>query len=380
MKSASWLASVVSCAAVLLVLGLFVFGTKPWKLFFDHEEIVVAVDEVKQESRPVVLHISGELNPAAEVEVVSRVAGRLTEVKFKTGDTVTAGAVVASVYSGELAERVRSVEAELNTARTQLLDRERQAAEADKQFLRHQELHRQDLIARREMEQAESRAATARAQLELVRAQIAQGEAMLTQARKLQRLTRIVAPISGKVTGALSAGAPVNEARVILSIAQVGTLKLAGVVPALYAERVRDGMSAQVFPRQGTVNPRAGKVIRLDSNAKTAGADIAIEIRVNNHDRALQPGAAVDAILPLGGQELILTVPRSALHSAAGQHYVYQFADGRAVRRAVKPDDPSADPVIIRDGLKTGDRIILDRLGEVKEGVRVHPAEQAQRR
>lgn len=378
MKAASWLVAAAVGAVVLLALTIFAFGTKPWQRFLDNAEVIVAVAEVGQESRPVVLRISGALQPAVELDVVSRLAGRLTEVKFTTGDTVTAGAVVASVYSSELAERVRQVETELSAARKQLQETEHQAAQADKQFLRHQELYRQDLIARREMEQAEIQAATARAQLELVRAQIAQQEAMLAQARKLQQLARIVAPISGEVTGALSAGAPVNEARAILTIAQVDTLKLVGAVSAGYAERMPDGMSAQVSPRQGPAQARAGKVFRLDNIAKTGGADIEIEIRIDNRDRALRIGAAVDATLSLEGQEQVLTIPRSALQAAADSHYVYLVVDGRARRRIVKTDDLIADAVIIRDGLQVGDRVILGRLGEIEEGVRVRSTAQAQ--
>src|SRR5512147_2331858 len=155
MKPASSLVPVVVGAAVLLGLGLSVFGTKPWQQFPDNSVVAVAVAEVKRESRPVVLRTSGELRPAVEVDVVSRVAGRLTEVRFKTGDIVNAGAVVASVYSGELTERMRLVEAELNVTRRQLQESEQQVAEADKQFSRYQDLHRQDLIARRDVEQAE---------------------------------------------------------------------------------------------------------------------------------------------------------------------------------------------------------------------------------
>ena len=187
MKPASWLVAVISGAAGAAGSGFIRVWPKPWQRFLDNEEIVVAVAEVKLESRPVVLRISGELQPAVEVDVVPRVAGRLTEVKFKTGDTVTAGAVVASVYSGELTERVRLVEAELKATRKQLQDSEQQAAETDKQLSRYQDLYRQDLIARRDVEQAEIQAATDRAQLDLLRAQIAQQEAMLTQVRKLQQ-------------------------------------------------------------------------------------------------------------------------------------------------------------------------------------------------
>ena len=378
MKPASWLVAIISGAVALLALGLFAFGTRPWQWFLDNEEIVVAIAEVTRESRPIVLRISGELQPAVEVDVVPRVAGRLTEVRFKTGDTVNAGAVVASVYSGELTERVRLVEAELKVTRKQLQDSEQQAAETDKQFSRYQDLYRQDLIARRDVEQAEIQAATNRAQLDLLRAQIAQQEAMLTQVRKLQQFGRVVAPISGLVTGALSAGTPVNEARAILTIAQIDNLKLLGEVPARYTTLVRDGMAAQVSARQGSVEVRAGKVVRLDGNIKSDGAAMPIEIRVDNRDRALQIGATVDATLSLERQEQVITIPRSALQSAADQHYVYRVVDGRAVRRLVELDDANSDPILIRAGLKAGDQVVIDRMGKIKEGMRVRPAMQAQ--
>jgi len=258
------------------------------------------------------------------------------------------------------------------------LAREKQAVAADNQFLRHQELYRQDLIARREMEQAEFQAATTRAQLDLVRAQIAQEEALLSQARQLQQLERIVAPVSGVVTGALPTGVFVNDARPILTIAQVDALKLTGAVPARYAERVSDGMSAQVSLRQGAVKARAGKVVRLEGKPNSAGAELEIDIRVDNRDRALQPGAVADGMLIWEGQEQNLTIPRSALQSTGDRHYVFRVADGRALRRVVTPDDASADPVVIRDGLKAGDQVIVDRVGEIKEGVRVHSAAQIQ--
>ncbi len=378
MKPAGWWAAIISGAVALLALGLFAFGAKPWRWILNNEEIVVAVAEAKLESRPIIWRISGALQPAVEVDVVPRVAGRLTEVRFKTGDTVNAGAVVASVYTSELTERVRLVEAELNVTRKQLQDSEQQAAETDKQFSRYQELYRQDLIARRDVEQSEVQSATAQAQLDLLRAQIAQQEAMLTQVRKLQQFGRVVAPISGLVTGALSAGTPVNEARAILTIAQIDNLKLLGEVPARYTTLVRDGMAAQVSAPQGSVEVRAGKVVRLDGNIKSDGAAMPIEIRVDNRDRALQIGATVDATLSLDRQEQVITIPRSALQSAADQHYVYRVVDGRAVRRLIELDDANSDPIVIRAGLKAGDQVVIDRMGKIKEGMRVRPAMQAQ--
>ncbi|MGZ8500441.1 MAG: efflux RND transporter periplasmic adaptor subunit, partial [Candidatus Binatia bacterium] len=304
-------------------------------------------------------------------------AGRLAEVKFKTGDSVTAGAVVATVYSGELRERARVVEAGLTATRTQLQEREQQVAAAEKRLAHDKELYRQDLIARRDVEQSEIQAATAQAELELARAHLAQEEAMLSQARKLQQLTRIVAPVSGVVAGALPAGVPVNEARAILAIAQIDRLKLVGAVPAGFTELIRDGMTAQVSPRarEWAGGARVGRVVRLDGTA--VGDEIQLEISVDNRDRAMTVGTVVEAAITLAHQEQVLTLPRSALQAVAGQHHVFLIIDGRAVRRAVKLADENADPVAIRDGLNAGDRVIANRLSEITEGARVRPAPTA---
>jgi RND family efflux transporter MFP subunit len=204
---------------------------------------------------------------------------------------------------------------------------------------------------------------------------MAQEEAMLNQARKLQQLARIVAPVSGVVTGALPVGAPVNGARAILAIAQIDRLKLLGAVPMIFKELIRDGMVAQVSTRENAGGTRAGKVVRLGSTA--AAEEIQLEISVDNRDRRLSVGTAVEAALPLAHQERVLTVPRSALQSLDDQYFVYLFIDGRAVRRAVKLADESADPVAIRDGLKAGDRVIVARSSEFKAGARVRPAPAA---
>ena len=370
----SQLISIMLGVAALVTIGLIAFATKPWSGFPGNDEIEVVIAEVKLESRPIVFRVSGELQPANVVDVVSRVAGRLTEVKFKTGDNVSAGKIVATVYSGELSERMRSVEAELKATRKQLQVREQQAADADQQVARYKDLYRQDLIARRDVEQVEIQAATARAELELVRAQIAQAQAMLTQTSKLQQLARIVAPISGAVTGALSAGDPVTEARTIITIARIDALKLVVAVPASYVALVHEGMAVRVSPKEGSAEVHHGEVVRIRRDIKTSDMEMPIEIRIDNRDRALQLGARVNATLSLNSQEQLPTIPRSALQSVADQYYVFQIVNNRAARRRVELDSTSPDVAVIRAGLKAGDQVIAGRLSELNEGMRVRAA------
>lgn len=364
MKPAN-LSTLVIAGVVVLVVSLAIFA-KPWDWYLGSAEVIVTVAPVARELRPVVLRFSGALQPLQEIDVTSRLAGRLTEVKFKTGDAVSAGAVVASVSSGVVVERARAAEAALNASGKWLRGMEEQAEQADKQLARLRELFRQDLIARRDVEEAEVQAATARAQLDLVRAQIAQEEAMLAQALKLQQLARIVAPVSGVVTGALAAGAPVNEARAILSIGQIDPLKLTAEVATEWAELVHDGMTVAVTPPQGAA--RVGTLTRL---AKPAPGEVLnVEVVVENRDGAWPIGLPVDVRLTLARQEAILTIPLSALITVAGNQYVYLVAGGRAVRRAVEVAD-SADRAVIRTGVNSGDQVVVSDLGKIKDGARV---------
>jgi RND family efflux transporter MFP subunit len=374
MKAAHRLISVIALGAVLLTVVVLAFRSKSWEHFFNDDELVVSTAEVKSESRPTVLRVSGRLQPATEIHVVSPIIGRVKEVKFKTGDTVNKGMIVATVHSIELTARMRVAEAELIAIKKQLQEREQRAADANEQLARQRELNRRELIARRDVEQAEIIAATARAELELLRAQIAQAEAVLTQTRKLQQLARITAPISGLVTGALSAGAPVNEATAVLTIAPIDKLKLVAAVPARYATLVDDGTTAHISTR-GEVH--SGKIVRMDGNVTTADGETPIEVRVDNHNRVLQLGTLVDATLTLKMQDQ-LTIPRAALQSAADRHYVYQIVDGRAVRRGVELEATSSEPAVIRAGLKAGDQVIVERTGVLKEGLRVRATAQAQ--
>jgi len=120
----------------------------------------------------------------------------------------------------------------------------------------------------------------------------------------------------------------------------------------------------------------SGKIVRMEGNVTTADGETPIEVRVDNHNRVLQLGTLVDATLTLKMQDQ-LTIPRAALQSAADRHYVYQIVNGRAVRRGVELEATSSEPAVIRAGLKAGDRVIVERTGVLKEGLRVRATAQA---
>src|SRR5262249_62258377 len=100
-------------------------------------------------------------------------------------DRVTHGKILANVRSHELLQRAQKIAAAIETAKTDLRQKDSRLAEAEKALERAHELHSRDLIPARDLKDAEASRDTARAQRALPHAQVAEQQASLGQTRYL---------------------------------------------------------------------------------------------------------------------------------------------------------------------------------------------------
>jgi RND family efflux transporter MFP subunit len=254
------------------------------------------VAQAPAETQPITVWLTGELSPLNAIDVKSTLAGRISAIRFKTGERVSENSIVAVI---EPANRMRStgaLEAALRSARDDRTKKQEQLAVSERELVRTEEWVRKNLIARRDLEQAHAQADVARAQLRLAQARVAQQEAMLAQARALERRVRILAPIAGVVVHRwLDVGATVAEATAILRIAAVDRLKLISRISARDATEVRAGMTALLTAAGVPGKSFSGKVARV-SRASDATEQTEIEIEVIS-DGGLRPGMVVEAAI-----------------------------------------------------------------------------------
>src|SRR5262245_36290555 len=142
------------------------------------QEIAAHVAAVRLNGGAQTIRLTGVLMPVNEVYAVSQLAGRVVELGVRPGDLVRAGEVVATVHASAIVQRQAELEAALQAARRELAVQEQRRVGAEQAAAQRRELWKQDLIARRELEEAEAALATARAEAELARAHFAQQEAM----------------------------------------------------------------------------------------------------------------------------------------------------------------------------------------------------------
>ena len=314
----------------------------------------------------------GELLPVNELDVTSRLAGKVTEVRFNVGDAVPANAVVAIVESSTLTQRLTELEAALSAARKSLKANQEQLDGAEKQLARIEELYRQDLIARRDVEQETATMEAARAQTELARAQVAQQEALLTQTRALQGFTRVTTPVGGVVLKRhVNPGATIAASSTIVTIANLAALRMKATIPAEFAGAVHAGMGAKVIESTAPEKILDGKVIRVERPATDGDRSAAVEIGIDSALDRLQPGTSAQAAITLDTEVETLWLPRPVIISDGGKNYVYKLVGERAVRQEVTLGESERGRVEIVRGLKNGDWLIVDQLSLLKSGIRV---------
>ena len=324
-------------------------------------EITVRVVPVHRRSVPTTITLAGELSPAKAANIVSRLAGKVTEMRFKVGDAVPAGAVVARIHAGALAARASEFEDALDAARQDLKSRQELANRADHQLAQTREWQRQDLIARRELEQAEAAAETARAQAELARANMEQQAAMLAQVRSLEKLTRLSAPFSGVVTHRWAdPGAAIVEFAPVLTIADPRKLKMVTNYSGPHADDIGVGRRLEITSLERPAKIFSGKVARVESVTDGAKQLRQIEIEVENNGESLRPGTAAQAVIALEKHEDVLLVPKRAVVLRDGKNYVYKVADGRAVRQEVALGATHGEEVAAIRGVANGESVIID--------------------
>jgi membrane fusion protein (multidrug efflux system) len=93
-----------------------------------------------------------------------------------------------------------------------------------------------------------------------------------------------------------------------------------------------------------------------------------------NPDRSLLPGMYVRALLGQAVSEQAISVPQQAvLRSPQGASVMLVDASGKVISQPVKADMAQGDTWVVSEGLKAGDRVIVEGLQKVKPGATVKP-------
>jgi RND family efflux transporter MFP subunit len=299
MKRHVWL--LITLAVGALIIGdrhlPFAIRRKVPGWFVTEDTVAVTGAPVNRELMAHVVRGRGQLQAIEVVDVISPVAGQLSRVQLKVGDRVSKGQILATVRSYELLARVEKIAAALSAAKADLRQKENQLAEAEKTLERVRELRNKDLIAGRDLNEAETALDTARAQRALAQAQVAEQKAALEQTRYLLSVVRLVAPLNGVVTRVLAeSGASVQTSMPVFTVGSLAFLKVMIEISEKDIDLVRVGVAVQIRADALPERVFAGQVTALRSPSETSQSVVA-EVQLPNRDHLLAPGMEVEVTM-----------------------------------------------------------------------------------
>lgn len=340
------------------------------------EPLEVAVVRLEQRTIPLTPRFLGQTESSQIVEIRSRIQGYLLERGFEEGQRVEAGQLLFRIDSEPFEIELASAEASLASAQA----RHRQATQ---QLERYQELFSRGSVAPNELEEwvAAERVASA---------QVAQEASRIAKAKLDLDYTTIEAPISGVIGRTLKdAGTYVDD----MTDGLLAILRQIDPIYVRYAISEREMLRWQRLAREGrvvmpeldelelsitlgdgTLYPHRGRIKFVDVEVDPSTGTTVVRGTVPNPDGFLKPGQFVH--VTVHGIERVdaLVVPqRAVIQSPTGPTVFVAGEDGIAEQRAVALADWVGDEWIVESGLAPGDRVITERLLEVRTGTAVAP-------
>lgn len=295
------------------------------------------------------LRLSGTLEANHSVVISPEVTGRILDIPVQAGQQVAAGAVLVRLD----AQKQQAERAELAAS---LRDEERKL---------------------RDMRRLVSRGAVTQSELEGQEASVAMARARLDGADYELSLRTLIAPFAGTVSLIdLSRGALVSSGATLLHLDDLQTLRLDLAVPERYLAMLQRGMAVEASSSAWPDEQFKGEVSAVDSRVSEGSQNIRVRIQISNPDARLKPGMLLEVALALPARE-VTRIPSQAVEYAGAERFVYRLeADGKVRRIPVQLGELHGETVWILTGLSAGERVIVEGLVNLRDGVSVRDLAQ----
>ncbi len=339
--------------------------------------------------------VTGTLAAEQEIILGMKVAGRLSEITVDLGSPVKKGEAVARLDTTDFDLRVRQSDAALQQALVRLgLPPDSKQNQVDPESLavvkqakaeltgakarsdRAHLMEEKGLIAKADLDAAESAYRVAEAKYEDARDEARNRQGVLLQRRSELELARqqladtvLYSPIDGMVRlrqanvgQYLAVGAPV------VTVVQMNPLRMRAAVPERQAQDVRVGQPVKVTVEG--VPSHEGRVVRLSPAVDETTRTLLIEAAVSNPNNLLKPGAFAKSEIIISTSKKSLIVPAAAVATFAGVDRVFVVKEGKAAEKRVKTGRRLDDGIEILEGIAPGDRVVINP-GDLNDGDRV---------
>jgi RND family efflux transporter MFP subunit len=344
----------------------------------------VAVAEVVSQDVPVYGEWVAQLNGPVNADITPKVQGYLLTQDYANGHYVKKGELLFQIDP-------RPFEAALDQAKADVERSMAALAKANNDVDRDTPLAAQSAIPQKQLDDDKAEQAWTTAQLAASKAQQQQAELNLGW-------TKVYSPVNG-IAGAANSqiGDLVGTTTKMATVSQIDPiwayfnvsesfyLSVAGEISSILRKTVKRTVPVEYIQANDVPYPFKGKIIFVNREITAGTGTIQLAAAFPNADGTLRPGGFGRVRVQTGDTQNAMLVPQAAVIEVQSQYQIIVVGpENKATVRPVKVGDRVGSNWIITEGLKPGDRVVVEGIQKVqtfaaqapdaaKEGVPVTP-------
>lgn len=289
------------------------------------------------------ISLPGSIIANEVTEIHPEISGRLTYLNIAEGQSVGKGALLGTIYDGDL--------------RAQLSKLSVQLKQAQQTAKRYEELLKIQGVSQQEYDEHVLNISNIKADMAIVQSNI--------------KRTEIRAPFAG-VLGlkSVSPGAYVTPATILTTLRQNSQLKLDFSLPEKYAPKIQVGQLVYFKTEDGTKNYSA-KIMATERGIAEDSRSLNVRAIVVNNDGKILPGNFVEVTTNFAPDPNGIMVPTQAIIPQARGKKIAVYRNGTSSFEDVETGLRDTSMVQITSGLKVGDTIIVSGIMSLKPNGKV---------
>jgi membrane fusion protein (multidrug efflux system) len=341
---------------------------------------IVEVATVVQQDTPIYTEWVAVLDGYVNAQIQPHVSGYIVKQNYKEGSVVSKGDALFEIDP-------RSFKASVDQAKAQLAQAEAQLGKANLDVQRDTPLAQARAIAQSQLDTEIQAKLGAQAVVQAAKANVDQAELNL----EWTRVTSLVSGIAGSAQ--VQIGNLVGPSSVLTSVSQVDPIKAYFTASEqeftnfhrrfptqASVEEQRRRIPLQLMLADGSVYEHTGTIYFADREVNPATGTIRIAGVFPNPNNLLRPGGYGRVRASVRTQNGALLVPQRAVIELQGSQQVAVVgADSKVSIRTVTVGERVGNLWIVTEGLKAGERVVVEGLQKVRDGapVKAVPAEPA---
>ena len=376
-------------AAIIIVFLIFVILYRTRIIAPAITVDVTTVSQVYPSQSLSVLNASGYIVAQRKAAVASKMTGRLIALNVEEGSKIKKGQIIARMESADVGAAKDQAAANLNTARANLEQVKEDRNNLEKDYGRYRRLAEGGYVAQSEYDAINTRYKRAIEGVKAAEATVIAAAAALTGARANLDYTLIRAPFNGVVLTknadvgdiVTPLGAAATAKAAVVTIADMSSLQVEVDVSETSIVSIRKGQPCDIQLDALADMRFRGEVHAIVPTVDRSKATVLVKVRFLDKDSRMLPDMSAKVSFlsrNLKPEELKprIAVSQAALINRGNQNAVFLLRGNHVQQTSLQLGKKLGDMMEVTEGLKPGDRVVINPPKGLKDGSKIKIAER----